>query len=283
LPKKKTPSANKLNPEPANPNAMNPGRKPPHKGPIRKSTPVEMPKRPAAEVTRLNRYIAQSGICSRREADELIKMGKVRVNNTLVTEMGYQVQPGDKVYYENKLLSKEQYRYVLLNKPKDFITTTDDPDERKTVMQLVSKACPERIYPVGRLDRNTTGVLLLTNDGELSKKLTHPSHEVVKVYQIEINEPITEEDFLKIKDGFELEDGFIKADEIATLDDEGRHLGLQLHSGRNRIVRRIFEELGYEVVKLDRVLFAGLTKRDLPRGKWRFLSEKEVILLKHLK
>ncbi len=262
---------------------MNPGRKPPRKGPIRKSTPVEIPKRPSAEVTRLNRYIAQSGICSRREADELIKLGKVRVNNTLVTEMGYKVQPGDKVYYENKLLSKEQFRYVLLNKPKDFITTTDDPDERKTVMQLVSKACPERIYPVGRLDRNTTGVLLLTNDGELSKKLTHPSHEVVKVYQIEINEPITEEDFLKIKDGFELEDGFIKADEIATLDDEGRHLGLQLHSGRNRIVRRIFEALGYEVVKLDRVLFAGLTKRDLPRGKWRFLSAKEVILLKHLK
>ncbi len=283
MPKKKTPSANRLNPEPTTPITMNSGRKPPRKGPIRKSTSVEVPKGPAAEVTRLNRYIAQAGICSRREADELIKMGKVRVNNTLVTEMGYQVQPGDKVYYENKLLSKEQYRYVLLNKPKDFITTTDDPDERKTVMQLVSKACPERIYPVGRLDRNTTGVLLLTNDGELSKKLTHPSHEVVKVYQIEINEPITEEDFLKIKDGFELEDGFIKADEIATLDEEGRHLGLQLHSGRNRIVRRIFEELGYEVVKLDRVLFAGLTKRDLPRGKWRFLSDKEVILLKHLK
>ena len=262
---------------------MNTGKKPFRKDPFKKNTPVTPPERPRSQETRLNRYIAQAGICSRREADELIKLGKILVNNTLITEMGFKVQPGDKVYYENKLLSREQFRYVLLNKPKDFITTTDDPEERKTVMQLVAKACPERIYPVGRLDRNTTGVLLLTNDGELSKKLTHPSHEVVKVYQIELNEPITEEDFIKIKDGFDLEDGFIKADEIATLDDSNRHLGLQLHSGRNRIVRRIFETLGYEVIKLDRVLFAGLTKRDLPRGKWRFLTDKEVIQLKHLK
>ena len=232
---------------------------------------------------RLNKYIAQSGVCSRREADELIKSGKIRVNNKVITEMGFQVGAGDKVYFGKKLLSRERLVYLLLNKPKDFITTTDDPQERKTVMHLVDRACEERIYPVGRLDRNTTGILLLTNDGELSKKLTHPSHEVSKIYQVELNHPIEEEHFEKIKKGIKLEDGFIKVDDIAIVDPSGFSLGIEIHSGKNRIVRRIFESFGYEVTKLDRVMFAGLTKKDLPRGKWRFLKEKEVVKLKYLK
>lgn len=235
------------------------------------------------QTTRLNKYIAQSGVCSRREADELIKSGKVKVNSKIVTEMGYQVAAGDQVHYGNKLLSKEKLIYILLNKPKDFITTTDDPQERKTVMQLVSGACDERIYPVGRLDRNTTGVLLLTNDGELSKKLTHPSHEIKKVYQVELNKPIEEEHVEKIKEGLTLEDGFVKVDEIAVLDASNLGLGVEIHSGKNRIVRRIFESFGYDVLRLDRVMFAGLTKKDLPRSKWRFLKDKEIIKLKYLK
>ncbi len=233
--------------------------------------------------TRLNKYIAQSGVCSRRDADELIKSGKIKVNSKVITEMGYQVKRDDKVYHGKVLLSKEKLVYLLINKPKDFITTTDDPQERKTVMQLVSKACDERIYPVGRLDRNTTGVLLLTNDGELSKKLTHPSHEISKIYQIELNKPLEEDHFNKIKEGIELEDGLIKVDDIAVLDSSGLALGVEIHSGKNRIIRRIFESLGYEVSKLDRVMFAGLTKKDIPRGKWRFLKDKELIKLKYLK
>ncbi len=233
--------------------------------------------------TRLNKYIAQAGVCSRREADNLIQAGKIRVNDRVVTEMGYQVAPGDKVYYEKKLLSKERFVYLLLNKPKDFITTTDDPHERKTVMKLVAKACEERIYPVGRLDRNTTGVLLFTNDGDLSKKLTHPSHEVSKIYQLELDLPLREADLDKIKEGIELEDGPVKVDDIAVLDNTMKNLGVEIHSGRNRIVRRIFESLGYEVIRLDRVMFAGLTKKDLPRGKWRFLKDKEVVRLKFLR
>jgi 23S rRNA pseudouridine2605 synthase len=242
---------------------------------------VSIPDTPKS--VRLNKYIAQSGVCSRREADTLIEQGKIRVNDMVITEMGYQVMPGDKVYYEKKLLSKEKLVYVLLNKPKDFITTTDDPQERKTVMNLVATACEERIYPVGRLDRNTTGLLLLTNDGELSKKLTHPSHEVSKVYQVELDMPLSNKHFENIQEGIELEDGPIKIDEIAVLDNTARNLGIEIHSGKNRIVRRIFESLGYEVTRLDRVMFAGLTKKDLPRGKWRFLSEKEIIRLKYLK
>ena len=232
--------------------------------------------------TRLNKYIAQSGVCSRREADELIKSGKIIVNSKRITEMGYQVHVGDKVYYGKKLLSKEKLIYLLLNKPKDFITTTDDPQERKTVMRLIAKACDERIYPVGRLDRNTTGVLLFTNDGDLSKKLTHPSHEISKVYQVELNKPIEEEHFAKIKEGVELEDGFVKVDDVAIIDPVGYSLGIEIHSGKNRIVRRIFESFGYDVSKLDRVMFAGLTKKDLPRGKWRFLKDREIIKLKYL-
>ena len=236
-----------------------------------------------SQTTRLNKYIAQSGVCSRREADELIKSGRIKVNSKVITEMGYQVMPEDKVHHGQKLLSKERLVYVLLNKPKDFITTTDDPQERKTVMQLVSNACSERIYPVGRLDRNTTGVLLLTNDGELSKKLTHPSHQIGKIYQIELNKPIEEEHFSQIKEGIELEDGLIKVDDIAILDDSNLALGVEIHSGKNRIVKRIFESFGYEVSKLDRVMFAGLTKKDLSRSKWRFLKQREIVKLKYLK
>ncbi len=231
---------------------------------------------------RLNKYIAQSGVCSRREADELIKAGRIKVNSKVITEMGYQVKSDDSVQYGKKVLSKEQLIYVLLNKPRDFITTTSDPQERKTVMQLVSKACSERIYPVGRLDRNTTGVLLLTNDGELSKKLTHPSHQVSKIYQVELNKPISDNHFTQIKEGIELEDGLIKVDDIAIVDEEGFALGVEIHSGKNRIVKRIFESLGYDVTKLDRVMFAGLTKKDLSRGKWRFLRNKELVKLKYL-
>jgi 23S rRNA pseudouridine2605 synthase len=229
---------------------------------------------------RLNRYIANAGICSRREADDLIKAGEIKVNGNIVTEMGYQVKPGDVVKYGNRKLSREKMVYVLVNKPKDFITTTEDPDDRKTVMDLVKNACEERIYPVGRLDRNTTGLLLLTNDGELADKLTHPSNEVEKLYQVEINKPLTTEHFEQILKGITLEDGEIKADELGIVTPDGMVVGVKIHSGRNRIVRRIFESLGYEVLKLDRTTFAGLNKKDLPRGSWRFLTEKEVVKLK---
>ena len=230
---------------------------------------------------RLNRYIAQSGICSRREADGLIAQGKVRVNNKVISGMGYKVQAGDRVYLDGKLLNIEKLRYVLLNKPRDFITTTSDPQDRKTVMSLVSNACEERIYPVGRLDRNTSGLLLFTNDGDLSKKLTHPSSKIEKVYQVELDKPIQEIHVEKIMQGVELEDGPASVDDLVVLNQDHLTLGISLHIGKNRIVRRIFERLGYEVLKLDRVVFAGITKKNLPRGKWRLLTEKEVIKLKH--
>jgi 23S rRNA pseudouridine2605 synthase len=231
---------------------------------------------------RLNRYIANSGVCSRREADELIGKGDVQVNGTVVTEMGYRVKPGDVVKYGNKVLNPEKMVYVLLNKPKDVITTTDDPEERNTVMDIVADAGPFRLYPVGRLDRNTTGLLLMTNDGELASKLTHPSNNVKKVYQVELDKPITEEHFEAIRNGLELEDGFIKPDDLAIVTPDAQVVGVEIHSGRNRIVRRMFETLGYEVTKLDRTVFAGLTKKELPRGKWRFLEPKEVVKLKYL-
>ena len=236
----------------------------------------------SAEI-RLNRYIANAGICSRREADDIIKTGEIRVNGEVITEMGYQVQPGDIVKYGNKKLNREKMVYVLVNKPKDFITTTEDPEERKTVMDLVKNACEERIYPVGRLDRNTTGLLLLTNDGELADKLTHPSNEIEKLYQVEIDKPLTQEHFDQILKGVTLEDGEIKADELGIVTPDGMVIGIKIHSGRNRIVRRMFESLGYDVLKLDRTTFAGLTKKDLPRGSWRFLNEKEVVKLKFFK
>ncbi|UBM60281.1 rRNA pseudouridine synthase [Marinilongibacter aquaticus] len=231
---------------------------------------------------RLNRYLANAGLCSRREADELIASGMIKVNGKVVTEMGYKVLDSDTVTYGKNVLSRERMMYILLNKPKDYITTMDDPDDRKTVMDLVGDACKERIYPVGRLDRNTTGLILLTNDGELTEKLTHPSSEVKKIYQAELNKPLDEEHFLALKEGIELEDGFIKPDQLAYVTPDAEVIGIEIHSGRNRIVRRIFEHFGYEVQKLDRTTFASLNKKDLPRGKWRYLSEKEVIMLKYL-
>ena len=230
---------------------------------------------------RLNRYIANAGICSRREADELIAAGEIKVNGEVVTEMGHMVGPEDTVQYGKKKLNREKMVYVLLNKPKDFITTTEDPEGRKTVMDLVAKASKERIFPVGRLDRNTTGLLLFTNDGELAQKLSHPSHKNAKIYQVELDKPLTEEDFNKVLEGVELEDGKAEVDELAFVSPDKRIIGIEVHIGKNRIVRRIFEHLGYDVVALDRVQYAGLTKKDLPRGKWRFLTEKEVVRLKY--
>ncbi|MBF9253130.1 pseudouridine synthase [Pontibacter sp. 172403-2] len=229
---------------------------------------------------RLNRYIANAGICSRREADLLIEAGEIKVNGQVVTEMGFKVQPADTIQYGKKILNREKLVYVMLNKPKDFLTTTDDPEGRKTVMSLVASASSERIFPVGRLDRNTTGLLLFTNDGELAQKLTHPSNNVKKIYQVELDKPITREDFLKVAEGVELEDGKADVDDVALLGDTGKFVGLEIHIGRNRIVRRIFEHLGYDVVSLDRVQYAGLTKKDLPRSNWRYLTEKEVVRLK---
>ncbi len=250
-----------------------------------KRTAPQKPKEPHADgAMRLNKYIAHAGICSRREADELIAAGSVKVNGKVVTEMGYQVLPGDEVQYGGEKLRSERLRYFLLNKPKGFITTTDDPQERRTVMMLMDGCCAERIYPVGRLDRATTGLLLFTNDGELAKRLTHPSTQVYKIYQVELNKPVTKEDMKRLLEGIELEDGPMHVDDIQyaavgkTIDK--RIVGVELHSGRNRIVRRLFEALGYEVHKLDRTTFAGLTKKDLPRGRWRELTDKEVGFLK---
>ena len=253
------------------------------KGYVREKDP--MYDRPAATgEIRLNKYLADCGVCSRREADELIKAGCVTVNGEVITTMGYRVKTSDKVMYGGQTLNREKLRYILLNKPKGYITTADDPEGRETVMELVRNACSERIFPVGRLDKNTTGLLLLTNDGDLAKKLTHPSSEVSKLYHVILDKPLTKNDMLRIADGIELDDGFIAADEIAyDEDDESKKsIGIRLHSGRNRIVRRIFEHLGYDIVKLDRVMFAGLDKYKLPRGEWRFLSDMEVRMLKNL-
>lgn len=233
-------------------------------------------------LTRLNKYIANAGVGSRREADDLIKMGLISVNGTTITEMGFKVKEGDVVRYENKILKAERPVYILLNKPKGFITTTDDPQERKTVMNLVAKACKERVYPVGRLDRNTTGLLLLTNDGDLADKLTHPSYNMKKVYKVELNRPLTKNDFQKISEGVQLEEGRVLVDDLAIVSEDKKTVGIELHIGWNRIVRRIFEALEYEVVKLDRVVYAGLDKKDLPRGNWRFLKSEEIVRLKHL-
>ncbi|MCF2495712.1 pseudouridine synthase [Dyadobacter chenhuakuii] len=247
----------------------------------KKNAPKRKEKEESALI-RLNRYISNAGICSRREADDLIASGQISVNGKTITEMGYKVLPTDVVKYGKKALNPEKMVYILINKPKDYITTTDDPEERKTVLDLIQGACAERVYPVGRLDRNTTGLLLLTNDGELAVKLTHPSGGIKKIYQAELDKPITTEDFEKLQHGLELEDGFIRPDEVGIVTPDAMVVGLEIHSGRNRIVRRMFEHLGYEVQKLDRTVFAGLNKKDLPRGKWRFLSEKEVVKLKFM-
>ena len=232
---------------------------------------------------RLNRYIANAGICSRRKADELIEAGVITVNGEVVAELGSKVDPAkDEVRYNGERLRREKMVYVLLNKPKDYITTTDDPQERRTVMQLVAKATRERIYPVGRLDRNTTGLLLLTNDGNLAEKLSHPRNNIAKIYNVELNKNLTQGDLNKITFGIELEDGFVKPDAVSYVQGGSkREIGIQIHSGKNRIVRRIFEHLGYDVIRLDRVVYANLTKKDLPRGRWRYLEEKEIIQLKH--
>jgi 23S rRNA pseudouridine2605 synthase len=232
---------------------------------------------------RLNRFIANAGICSRRDADVLIADGKIKVNGKVVTEMGYKVAKTDTVEHKGKQLKSETHRYILLNKPSGFTTTMSDPHAKKTVMELVAKACEERIYPVGRLDNPTTGLLLLTNDGDLAKKLTHPSHKVKKIYQVGLDKPITKDDFEKILNGVKLEDGIATVNELAVIGEGGKDLGIEIHIGRNRIVRRIFESLGYKVKKLDRVMFASLTKKNLPRGKFRPLSPKEVMGLKGIK
>lgn len=234
------------------------------------------------EEIRLNKYIANAGICSRREADVLIEKGEVAVNGKVITELGYKVNKKDKVEFKGKVLNPEKPVYLLLNKPKDYITTTDDPFERKTVMRLVESACEERIFPVGRLDRNTTGLLLFTNDGELSDKLTHPSNEVKKIYQVTLDKPLAKNDLESIMEGVELEDGKAEVDDLQILSKDKTILGLEIHSGKNRIVRRIFAHFGYEVIGLDRVMFAGLSKKDISRGRYRFLTEKEVINLKYM-
>ncbi len=236
----------------------------------------------SAEGMRLNRFIANAGVCSRREADTFITAGAVTINGKIVTEMGIRVMPGDEVRFDGRKLEAERKVYILLNKPKDYVTTTDDPHADKIVMDLIKDACDERVYPVGRLDRNTTGLLLFTNDGDLSKKLTHPKHNKKKVYQATLDKPVERGHMDMIAAGIELEDGPIAADAISYTSDDKTEVGIEIHSGKNRIVRRIFEHFGYRVKKLDRVLFAGLTKKNLPRGKWRILTEKEVKFLKML-
>ena len=238
---------------------------------------------PKSDKVRLNKFIANSGISSRREADELITMGLISVNGQVITELGYKVSPGDEVRYENKVLRAEKPVYILLNKPKGFITTTDDPQERKTVMHIIGAAVKERIYPVGRLDRNTTGLLLLTNDGDLADKLMHPSFNVKKVYKVELDRALTKADFQTITEGVRLEEGRATVDDLAIVSEDGRTVGIELHIGWNRVVRRIFENLGYEVLKLDRTVYAGLDKKELGRGQWRFLSKEEIVHLKHFK
>lgn len=251
-----------------------------------KTTPAPVINRPEASgVMPLNKYIAHSGVCGRREAAELVKSGVVKVNKETVTEPGHKINPQDEVVVNGKkIFLAKNLVYILLNKPKDYITTTDDPQKRKTVLDLIKQATKERIYPVGRLDRNTSGVLLLTNDGELAQKLTHPSHEIKKIYAVTLDKPLEKKDFDQILKGVTLEDGPANVDVLAYADMKDKtQVGVEIHSGRNRIVRRIFESLGYDVKNLDRVVFAGLTKKNVERGKYRFLTEKEVRDLKHFK
>ena len=231
--------------------------------------------------TRLNKFIANSGICSRREADEYIKSGLVKINGEIITILGTRVNPSDEVRFNDQVIKSEKKVYIVLNKPKDYIATVDDPFAKKTVVDLIHGACKERVYPVGRLDRNTTGVLLLTNDGELTKKLTHPRFEKKKIYYVGLDRVITRKEMEQIVEGIKLDDEFVKADAVSFVDETDKRLvGIEIHSGQNRVVRRIFEYLNFEVVKLDRVYFAGLTKRNLKRGEWRYLSEKEIYMLK---
>lgn len=232
----------------------------------------------------LNKFIAHSGVCSRRDAAELVKTGKVKVNGELITEPGFKVKGTDEIKVNGKKVTLQKNMvYILLNKPKDYLTTTSDPQGRQTVLQLIQNATNERIYPIGRLDRNTTGVLLLTNDGDLAQKLSHPRFEIKKIYEVKLDKPLTKKDFETLLNGINLEDGFIAPDSLAYADAKDKSvIGIEIHSGRNRIVRRMFEFIGYDVKGLDRVLYANLTKKNVERGKWRFLSEKEVRLLKYM-
>ena len=232
----------------------------------------------------LNKFLAHCGVCSRREAVGLVSEGKVKINGVVITEPGYKVQPTDEIIFNNKkLFVTKNLVYILLNKPKDYITTTDDPQGRKTVLQLIQKATNERVYPIGRLDRNTSGVLLLTNDGDLTQKLSHPSYEIKKIYEVKLDKILNKADFEKILDGLVLDDGPVLVDSLAYADAKDKSIiGIEIHSGRNRIVRRIFEQLGYDVRGLDRVMYAGLTKKNVERSKWRYLSDKEIRLLKYM-
>ncbi len=244
------------------------------------SPTTETPASQKKEV-RLNKYMANSGLCSRREADKLILTGSVTVNGRKVTELGTKITPGDEVKFKGRKLIPEKNVYILMNKPKDVITSTEDPQGRKTVFSIIRSKPDERIYPVGRLDRMTTGVLLLTNDGDLTKKLTHPKYQKKKIYQVSLNKNLNRKDMEKIAEGITLDDGLIQSDSISYVDpDDKREIGIEIHSGRNRIIRRIFESLDYRVEKLDRVYFAGLTKKGLTRGKWRYLTDKEISVLK---
>ncbi len=234
-----------------------------------------------AEEMRLNRYIAGSGLCSRREADEYISRGFITVNGKQVTDLGTKISVNDDVRYKGKKLSSEKKVYILMNKPAGYVTTVEDPHAEHTVIDLVKGACPERVYPVGRLDKDTTGILLLTNDGDLTKKLTHPKYERSKIYHVFLDKAVTKTDLFRITEGIAIDDEIVAVDSVAYADPEDKkQIGIELHSGQNRIIRRIFESLGYRVRKLDRVYFAGLTKKNLPRGKWRFLTQKEIVMLK---
>jgi len=239
---------------------------------------------PHPEGIRINRYISNAGICSRRDADKLVEAGEISVNGKVVTTLGTRIDPGDVVAWKGVPIKGEKLRYILLNKPKGYITTADDPEGRATVIDLIAEACPERLFPVGRLDKNTTGLLLFTNDGLLAEKLMHPRNLVKKLYHVRLDKPLTREHLIKITKGVKLEDGWVKPDEISYVGtvDDGTEIGMEIHSGKNRIVRRIFESMGYEVTKLDRVMFAGLTKKDLRRGKWRPLTQEELNFLKML-
>ncbi|MDZ7737937.1 MAG: pseudouridine synthase [Bacteroidales bacterium] len=233
------------------------------------------------EMIRLNKYISNSGVCSRRDADNLISGGEIKVNGQTLTDLGTKISPDARVEYKGNLLNPEKKVYILLNKPAGYVSTVDDPHADKLVTELIKDACSERVYPVGRLDRDTTGLLLFTNDGELTKKLTHPSQRKKKVYHVHLNRPLTRNDMIKLTEGINIEEETVAADAVAYPDNEDKtQVGIELHSGQNRVVRRMFEQLGYKVKKLDRVYFAGLTKKNLPRGKWRHLSFKEVNILR---
>ena len=256
-------------------------RKPARQTRAIKPGPKPETRKTSEELIRLNRFIAHSGVCSRREADELIRSGLITVNGKRVTDLGTKVAAGDDIRYKNRRLSAEKKVYILMNKPRGYVTTVEDPHADQTVIDLIGDACTERVYPVGRLDKETTGVLLLTNDGDLTGKLTHPKYKRKKIYHVFLDRPVTRNDLTLLTEGVEIDDEIITADAVSYADpDDKTQIGIEIHSGQNRVVRRIFEKLGYRVKKLDRVYFAGLTKKNLQRGKWRFLSDKEISMLK---